>query len=74
MKSHKNSTQMKEQSRNTELQRNEAEIGKLREEFRKMIVKMINDLENKMEKVQESVKKPVDELKNKLTGKKQHYY
>ena len=40
---------MKEQTRNTEVQINEEEIGKLPEkEFRIMIVKMIKNLENKM--------------------------
>ena len=44
---------MKEQIRNTEIQINEEEIGKLPEkEFRIMIVKMIKNLENKMEKMQ----------------------
>ena len=51
MKRQRNTTQMKEQSRNTEVQINEKEIGKLPEkEFRIMIVKMIKTLENKMEK------------------------
>ena len=49
---------MKEQTRNTEVQINEKEIGKLPEkEFRIMIVKMIKNLESKMEKRQESIKK-----------------
>ena len=44
---------MKEQTRNTKVQINEEEIGKLPEkEFRIMIVKMIKNLENKMEKMQ----------------------
>ena len=47
--------QIKEQTRNTEVQINEEEIGKLPEkEFRIMIVKMIKNLENKMEKMKES--------------------
>ena len=59
---------MKEQTRNTEVQINEEEIGKLPEkEFRIMIVKMIKNLENKMEKMQESVNKDLEELKNKHT-------
>ena len=42
MKRQRNTTQMKEQIRNTEVQINEKEIGKLPEkEFRIMIVKMI---------------------------------
>ena len=59
---------MKEQTRNTEIQISEEEIGKLPEkEFRIMIVKMIKNLENKMEKVQESINKDLEELKNKNT-------
>ena len=59
---------MKEQTRNTEVQVNEEEIGKLPEkEFRIMIVKMIKNLENKMEKLQESINKDLEELKNKFT-------
>ena len=51
MKRQRNSAQMKEQIRNTEVQINTEEIGKLPEkEFRIMIVKMINNLENRMEK------------------------
>ena len=68
MKRQRNSTQMKEQTRNTEVQINEEEIGKLPEkEFRMMIVKMIKNLENKMEKMQESINKDLEELKNKHT-------
>ena len=64
MKRHRNTTQMKEQARNTEVQTNEEEIGKLSEkEFRIMIVKMIKNLEDKMEKMQESTNKDL-ELKN----------
>ena len=49
---------MEEQTRNTEFQINEEEIGKLPEkEFRIMIVKMIKNLDNKMEKMQESLTK-----------------
>ena len=59
-----NTTQMKEQTRNTEVQINEEEIGKLPEkELRIMIVKMIKNLENKMEKMQESINKDLEELK-----------
>ena len=59
---------MKEQTRNTEVQINEKEIGKLSEkEFRIMIVKMIKNLENKMEKMQESINKDLEEFKNKHT-------
>ena len=59
---------MKEQTRNTEVQINEEEIGKLPEkEFRMMTVKMIKNLENKIEKMQESINKDLEELKNKHT-------
>ena len=52
MKRKKNTTQMKEQTRNTEVQINEEETGKLPEnEFRIIIVKIIKNLENKMEKM-----------------------
>ena len=68
MKRQRNTTQMKEQSRNTEVQINEEQIGKLPEkEFRIMIVKMIKNLENKMEKMQESINKDLEEWKNKHT-------
>jgi len=68
MKRQRSTTQMKEQTRNTEVQINEEEIGKLPEkEFRKMIIKMIKNLENKMEEMQESVNKDIEELKNKHT-------
>ena len=74
MKRQKNTTQMKEQTRNTQVQINEEEIGKLPEkELRIMIVKMINNLENKMEKMQESIKKDLEELKNKHTETKHNY-
>ena len=68
MKRQRNTRQMKGQSRNTELQINEEEIGKLPEkEFIKMIVKIIKNLENKTEKIQESINKDLEELKNKHT-------
>ena len=59
---------MKDQIRNTEVQINEEEIGKLPEkEFRIMIVKMIKNLEIKLGKMQESINKDLEELKNKHT-------
>ena len=68
MKMHITTTQMKEQTRNTDIQINEEEIGKLPEkEFRIMIAKMVKNLENKMEKMQESINKDLEELKNKHT-------
>ena len=52
MKRQRNTTQMKGQTRNTEVQIKEEEIGKLPgKEFSIMIVKMIKNLENKMEKM-----------------------
>ena len=66
MKRQRNTTQMKEQTRNTEVQINEEEIGKLPgKEFRIIIVEMIKNRENRMEKMQESINKDLDELKNK---------
>ena len=60
---------MKEQTRNTDVQIDEEEIGKLPEkEFRIMIVKMTKNLENKMGKMQESINKDLEELKNKHTN------
>ena len=71
MKRQRNTTQMKEQSRNTEVQINDEETGKLPEkEFRIIIIKMIKNLENKMEKMQESFNKDLEELKNKHTETK----
>ena len=55
---------MKEQIRNTGVQINEGERGKLSEkEFRIMVIKIIKSLENKMEKMQESINKDLEELK-----------
>ena len=69
MKRQRNTTQMQEQTRNTEVQINEDEIGKLPEkELRMMIVKMIENPENKMEKIQESINKDLEELKNTETN------
>ena len=52
MKRQRNTTQMNEQTRNTDVQINEEKIGKLPEkEFRKTIVKMIKNLENQMQKM-----------------------
>ena len=66
MKRQRNTTQMKKQTRNKEVQINEEKISQLPEkEFRIMIVKMIINLENKVEKTQESINKNLEELKNK---------
>ena len=65
MKKQRNTAQRKEQTRNTQVQINEDEIGKLPEkEFKIMIVKMtLKNLENRMEKMQESINKDLEELK-----------
>ena len=71
----KNTTQVKEQSINTQVQINEEEIVKLPEkEFRIMRVQMIKNLENKMEKIQQSINKDLEELKKKKYRDKQHNY
>ena len=64
--------QMKEQDKTPEKQLNEVEIGNLAEqEFRIMIVKMIQDLRKRMDtkikKMQEMINKDLEELKNKQT-------
>ena len=67
MKRQRNTAQMKEQTRNTEVQINEEEIGKPPEKEFRMILKMIKNLENKMDKMQDSINKNLEELKNKHT-------
>ena len=68
MKRQRNTTQMKEQTRNTEVQINEEEIGKLSEkDFRRIIVKMTKNLGNKMEEMQESINRDLEILKHKHT-------
>ena len=68
MKRQRNTTQMKEQTRNTEVQIDEEEIGKLpKKKFRIMIVQMIKNLENGTEKMHKSINKYLEELKNKHT-------
>ena len=58
MKRQRNTTQIKEQTRNTEVQINEEKGGKLPEkDFRIIIVKMIKNLENKMEKMKNQLTK-----------------
>ena len=57
MKRQRNTAQMKEQTRNTEVQINEEGISKISGKEVRMIVKMIKNLENKMEKMQESINK-----------------
>ena len=60
----RNTIQMKEQIRNSEVQINEEKVGKLPEKkFRIMIVKIIKNLENKVVKMQESINKDLEELR-----------
>ena len=72
MKRQRNTTQMKEQGRNSRDQINEEEISNLPErEFRIMIAKMLQRFENRMEKMQEAfntvntITKDMKEIKNK---------
>ena len=59
---------MKEQGKNPLEQTNEEEIGSLPvKEFRKMIVKMTQNLRNRIEKTQETFNKDLEELKSKQT-------
>ena len=63
MKRQRNTTQMKEQTRNTEVQINEEDIGKLPEkELRIMIVKMI-----KKKKKKTNLENGMEKCKNQLT-------
>ena len=72
MKRQRNTTQMKEQTRNTEVQKNEEEIGKLPEkEFRIIIVKVIQNLKNRMEKMPELTNKDLEEIKKKISIQRQ---
>ena len=58
MKRQRNTTQTKEETRNTEVQINGEEIGKLPEkEFRIMIVKMTKNLERKRRKCKKQLTK-----------------
>ena len=69
MKRQRNTTQMKEQIRNPEVQINEEEISKLPEkEFKIMIVKMIKSLKTQWRKCK-NINKDPKELKNKHTEK-----
>ena len=64
MKRQRNTTQMKEQSRNTEVQINEEEIGKLPEkEFRIMTIKMIKNLTTKWRKCKNQLTKTPRRIK-----------
>ena len=64
VKRQRNTTQMKEHTRNTEVLINEEKTAP-EKEFIIMIVKMIKNIENKMEKMQESINKYLEDLKNK---------
>ena len=59
---------MKEQGKNSPHLTNEEEVGSLPEkEFRKILVKMIQNLGNRMEKIQETFNKDLEEVKSKQT-------
>ena len=59
---------MNEKTRNTEVQINEEEIGKLPEKIiQNNDSKDDQNLENKLEKMQDSINKDLEELKNKHT-------
>ena len=64
---------MKEQGKNPPDLTNEEEVGSLpEEEFKIMIVKMIQNLGNRTEKRQETFNKDLEELKSKQTRDGQH--
>ena len=57
---------MTAQTRNTEVQINKEEMGKLPgKEFRIIVIKMSKNPKNKTEKMQGSINKDLEELKNK---------
>ena len=66
MKRQRNTTHIKEQTRNTEVQINEEEIGKKRIQNNESN-QMIKNLENKKEMMQESINKDLEVLKTKHT-------
>ena len=65
MKKQKIMSQMKGQGKIPEKQLNKVKRGNLPEEYRIMIVKMIQDIGKTMEKMQEIFTKDLEELKNK---------
>ena len=66
MKKQEVMSQMKGQDKTQENNWNEAEIGNLPEnEFRIMVVKMIQDLGKTVEKMQDTFTKDLQELKNR---------
>ena len=68
MRRQRNTQQVKEQGKNPPDQTNEEEKSSLPEqEFRVMIVKIIQNLGNRMEKIQETFYKDLEELKSKQT-------
>ena len=68
MRRQRNTQQVKEQGKKPPDRTNEEERGSLpEEEFRIMIVKMIQNLGNRMEKIQETFNKHLGELKSKQT-------
>ena len=69
MKRQRNTQQVKEQDKCPPNQRKEEEIGNLSEqEFRKMIVKMMQNLENKMELQINSLETRIEKMREMLKG------
>ena len=68
MKRQRNIQQVKEHDKSPPNQTKEEEIGSLHEkEFRKMIVKLIQNLENKMELQINSLETRIEKMKENLT-------
>ena len=68
MRRQRNTQQMMQQGKYPPDQTNEEKVGSLPEnEFRVIIVKMIQNLGNTMEKIQETFDKDLEELKSKQT-------
>ena len=68
MRRQRNTQQMKEKGKSTPDQTNEEEKGSLpKNEFRVMIVKMIQNLGKRMKKIKETFNKDLEELKSKQT-------
>ena len=69
MKRQKNTTQMKEQTRNTEVQIVNRKQASYLKKIQNNDSKVVKNLENKMEKMRESINEDLEELANKHTKK-----
>ena len=68
MRRQRNTQQVKEQGKNPPDQTNDEEMGSLpQEEFRELIVRLIQTLGNRIDKIQETFNKDLEELKSKQT-------